>query len=437
MINVKFKLRKLTPDQKSMGKVYLVCFFNAEDFYFYTGKGCTRAQWDGIKMEFKKNFDTYQSANMLLSTLKFKAESYENDCLTNQKKMDKDELKAILKGVDTKSKSKKSIETLSKEFLAFKESEGLKGSSMRTHRATHDHFRKFCSSRKLVIDGYTNDEHTRFVAYLKRKRDYHPNYLGIIAKNLKVFFRWVEGQGIKLAENHAKMKQTFVEPKKQVLSKEEVMLIANLTEQKFEDWKKIKMEGEGFEQIPFWNGAERSRDVFFFQCMTGLRHSDLIRMTKDNIVMIETGPALMFSPQKSTSYRNKVKTVFVSIIPAAQKIIEKYEGKCVGLLPVPALRWYNFYIHYIAEAAGLTYNVEQIEYVNNVPVSRMVPKFETITSHTARHTFGTLSRVFGMDLADLKDVMGHSDQKTTLIYDHMAASLKADKQNKVWGGFGE
>jgi hypothetical protein len=43
-----------------------------------------------------------------------------------------------------------------------------------------------------------------------------------------------------------------------------------------------------------------------------------------------------------------------------------------------------------------------------------------ITFHALRHTYASLLRKAGVDLLTIKDLMGHSDIKTTMIYAHLA-----------------
>ena len=43
-----------------------------------------------------------------------------------------------------------------------------------------------------------------------------------------------------------------------------------------------------------------------------------------------------------------------------------------------------------------------------------------ISAHSLRHTFGALMVEQGVDIETIKDMMGHSDTKTTRIYIEMA-----------------
>ncbi|AXE16255.1 hypothetical protein DR864_28075 [Runella rosea] len=436
MLNVKFKLRKLGPDPASVGRVFLVCYFNREEFMFYTSLNAARHQWDDKKQEFRRNYDGWQKANMVLDNLKNIVKTYEKDCILAQKPLEADVLKRLLQGKKQQDTNQRPISKWYEMFIEAKQMEGLKPASIRAHKATMEHFLDFIKTKakNLTLDTYPDETHQRFLAYLRSKRDYHPNYLGAIHKNLKVFFRFCTENGAKLAVNHARLKRIYIPPKREFLTQEELKKWIALDETAWNVW--LESLSGGKDHIPEWQYIEKTRDAFFFQALTGLRHSDLFRLTEDHLLELEGGAkALRFVPQKTTSVKNRsTRQVTIGLIPPALAILEKYKGG-LFLLPVSHLRHYNRFIQLAAHAAGFTEAVEVVEFIKGVPVSVQKPKYETITSHIARHTFGTISRVLGIDLSDLKDLMGHSDVRTTAIYDHMANEYKAIKQLKAWGDF--
>lgn len=439
MLNVQFKLRKLGPDPMSQGRVFLTCYFNRSEFMFYSSLTATRSQWDAKKQEFKRNYDGWQKANMVLDNLRSIAKTYEKDCILGQKPLDAAVLKYLLQGKKESERNQKPLSKWYEQFIEAKTTEGLKSASIRAHNATKDHFLEFISKKEknVGLDTYVDEVHQRFLTFLRSKRDYHPNYIGAIHKNLKVFFSYCAENGGKLSPNHARLKRIYIPPKREFLTQEELKKWMGLTKETYDAWyMKVSGGKGGYSNLPTWEYAEKTRDAFTFQALTGLRHSDLFRLTPDHITDLEGGgKGLKFIPQKTTSVRNKAtRSVTVGLIAPALEIVKKYEGG-LFVIPVPHMHHYNRQLSYVAEAAGFTELVEVVEYVKGVPVSVQKPKYETISSHIARHTFGTISRVLGIDLSDLKDLMGHSDIRTTTIYDHMANEYKVIKQLRAWGDF--
>lgn len=52
-----------------------------------------------------------------------------------------------------------------------------------------------------------------------------------------------------------------------------------------------------------------------------------------------------------------------------------------------------------------------------------------MTTHTARHTFGTIFIELGGDVVTLKEHMGHSKLETTMKYVHISERRKKEKIN--------
>ena len=78
--------------------------------------------------------------------------------------------------------------------------------------------------------------------------------------------------------------------------------------------------------------------------------------------------------------------------------------------------------------------VERVFYKNGVPDIEIVPKYECITTHTARHTFATQSLMMGMDVAVLQKILGHADIKTTMIYAKIVDEYKHKVMLDIWNG---
>lgn len=132
---------------------------------------------------------------------------------------------------------------------------------------------------------------------------------------------------------------------------------------------------------------------FLFACLTGVRYSDVKELTTKNL----QGPNLVFTPQKT----------------------KRLEKQIEMRLPAPALEL-------ITAKSGKLFNVitDQKTNLNLKAIARHVGIHKHVTYHCARHTFGTLFIVFGGDVSQLQELMGHSKIETTSNYLHMAESLK-------------
>lgn len=123
---------------------------------------------------------------------------------------------------------------------------------------------------------------------------------------------------------------------------------------------------------------EKVRDLFIFQCYTGLSYCDMATLTKDDIV-------------DGVIYKNRRKTDVKSIIPllpVSKTILEKYDYN----LPVISNQKYNQYLKALGDLCEC----------------RM-----TLHSHLARHTYATLLLNKGVDMVTVSKTMGHSNSKIT------------------------
>lgn len=168
----------------------------------------------------------------------------------------------------------------------------------------------------------------------------------------------------------------------------------------------IKIKAEKLEYHPLtpqeidamWNKEissdriEKVRDLFVFQCYSGLSYCDMATLTKDDIV-------------DGVIYKNRRKTDVKSIIPllpVSKAILEKYDYK----LPVISNQKYNQYLKALGDLCGC----------------RM-----TLHSHLARHTYATLLLNKGVDMVTVSKTMGHSNSKITeAIYAEMRKETVVD-----------
>lgn len=100
--------------------------------------------------------------------------------------------------------------------------------------------------------------------------------------------------------------------------------------------------------------------------------------------------------------------VMVPLNRTALMLVEEYahgrkQGRLFDLLP--SEQKINMHLKKIAEAAGIT---------------------KKLTCKTARHTFATLYYQSTHDAFSLKEILGHSDLKDTLVYAHVLESQKRE-----------
>lgn len=143
------------------------------------------------------------------------------------------------------------------------------------------------------------------------------------------------------------------------------------------------------------------RRGFFFSCFTGLRYSDVQALRWENVHTAEDG----------RMWVNIVvqKTQRPLSIPLMQEAVrwmgERPENGRSKVFPYfPTTTRVNQWIKSSASLAGIK---------------------KSLSFHCARHTFGMYLANKGVNLVTIKELMGHSDIKTTQIYSRASEETKA------------
>lgn len=126
----------------------------------------------------------------------------------------------------------------------------------------------------------------------------------------------------------------------------------------------------------------KQRDIFVFQCLTGLRVGNLLELTADNV----NNGYLEYIPKKTINERADI--VRVPLHPMALEILERYRGDkgCRGrLLPFISAQKYNEAIKAACEIAGLNRIITILN--PRTRAEEKHPLYEVASSHMARRTF--------------------------------------------------
>ena len=129
----------------------------------------------------------------------------------------------------------------------------------------------------------------------------------------------------------------------------------------------------------------KTRDVFIFQCYTGLAYADMKGFDFKKVVL-RNGKYILHDTRRKTGEQ-----YHIVLLPQAVRILEKYGY----VLPVISNQQYNMRLKIIADAAKLD---------------------KGLTSHMGRHTYATMCLNAGISVEILARMMGHSDIATTQIY---------------------
>jgi integrase len=162
---------------------------------------------------------------------------------------------------------------------------------------------------------------------------------------------------------------------------------------------------------------ELVRDVFVFACFTGLAFSDVASLNKENLVQDNLGDWWIRKGRVKLEHRRKASSISnIPLLPVPLAILEKYKEHptCIKkgcCLPVMCNQKMNSYLKEIADFCGIKKN---------------------LTTHVARHTFGTtVTLANNVPLQDVSVMLGHASTRMTQHYARVMNSSLKEAMNNV------
>lgn len=229
-----------------------------------------------------------------------------------------------------------------------------------------------------------------YIYFLKSKKNLQENtvirYMKVVKKitNMALANDWIDKNPFMNIHFHEQ------EVHKEFLTKDELEVLLNKTF-----------------SIP---RLELVRDIFLFQCFTGLAFIDVSELKPEHLVTDNQGNVWI----RKTRQKTKV-MCNIPLLDIPLAILDKYKGyplceKKGTLLPVPCNQKVNSYLKEIADFCGIKKN---------------------LTTHTGRHTFSTVVTLANnVSLENVSKMLGHTNTKMTQRYAKVLdQSILRDMQN--------
>ncbi len=275
--------------------------------------------------------------------------------------------------------------------------------SKREFHVTFGYLKEYAKSRGKKIDfkDIDLDFYNDFIKYLK-SRNLAQNTIGKKIRFLKIVLNQATDRGINtnLAFKSKRFKAIAEETDNIYLSLSELDKIQNLDLS-----NKPKLD--------------RVRDLFLIGCWTGLRFSDWHKVRPENI---ENG-FITLKQQKTN------KPVVIPIHPPVENILNKYEGN----LPRPISN--QKFNEYLKEVARMTDFKEAItkQFTRGGKLETTIkPKWQMISTHTARRSFATNMYKAGIPSITIMAVTGHRTESAFLKYIKVTPQEHAEKMRDMW-----
>lgn len=272
----------------------------------------------------------------------------------------------------------------------------------RTNRKFFQEFQKF-TGYNVRFDTINIDFFEKISDYAFEERKVLNNYFGKIITGLKTFMNWSFEKNYHKNLEFKKFKAVKNSIEVIYLTIDELML---LYKHKFESKK-----------------LEHVKDFYSFCAFTGLRYSDAKQLRVSNIY--EDRIKLNIQKTKSIDH-------IIPLNSFAKEILDKYKDTIYNPLPKISSQKFNEYIKQACKDIGINQMVNTTRYSGQKRIDKVVPKYELITSHTAKKTFVTNSLILGMKQSVVQEITGNLDQRSFKAYVNIANSLKKEEMNNTW-----
>lgn len=252
------------------------------------------------------------------------------------------------------------------------------------------------TARELNAErNYWKKFYKRFSNYLYEECGYFDNYVGIIFKNLKAFFNYMNKElSLDIGDFH----KAFYVRKEEVaifpLMPEELNFL--IYDESFANTLSAKMK--------------EVKDFFVFGCTVALRFSDLLALKKSNVRVVNGQYYLAVRSIKTAT------DTLIRLPPYAVTIIQRYEKLKKRLLPKFNLVNLNKYVKILLEIAGFTQPVYVTRSKRGIAVEQRNQKkgqqklrfCDVATTHTMRRTGITTMLSLGVPEQVVRKISGHS-----------------------------
>ena len=394
--------------------------FASKRIEFTTGYRIDSAKWDADKQRVKNGCSNKlkQSASEInASLLEYYTEiqsifkRFEVEDVMPTPEQIKKAFNALHKPVSEEHKPKK--EALPCDF--FQVFDDFVEDCGRQNNWTDSTFEKFAAVKNhltnfregLTFEFFDERGLNDYVGYLRDVKEMRNTTIGKQLSFLKWFLRWAFKKGVHQNNAYDSYKPKLKSTQKKII---------------FFTWDELNRFREF--KIPSNKQAlERVRDVFLFQCFTGLRYSDVFNLRRSDI----KGDHIEVTTVKTSD------SLIIELNNHSKAILDKYKDVAFEddkVLPVITNQKMNDYLKELAELVGIDEPVRQTYYRGNERIDEVTPKYALLGTHAGRRTFICNALALGIPPQVVMKWTGHSDYKAMKPYIDIADDIKANSMNK-------
>ncbi len=376
--------------------------FQGKTIKINTSQRIEPKHWDVAKQQSKRGYNLAPELNDFLAKFKEKIKIKVMEILASEKEFTFEEVKSIL----TEKNQKKSNDVFTNFDLYLKAKSNIYSQGTKTKYKTFkkhlSEFEKY-ENYKITFESLNLDFYDRFTNYALNKLSLNNNTIKKLFDLLKAFINWCVEREITNINHTSKFKIKEYDNDIITLTETELKLIENVV---------LKSEA-----------LIRTKDIFLLSVYTGQRYSDISKMLLSDINKKEKLWNL-----RTTKTKDIIK---IPLSKEALNIISKYENEPKFITFISNQK-YNNHLKELCKKAGIDDEVTLTRYSGAKRTDLTKPKYELITSHTARRTFVTLSLIRGMQPHIIMKITGHKDFKTLDKYVRIDNEATKTAFEEIW-----
>jgi site-specific recombinase XerD len=337
-------------------------------------------RWNTEAGKVKGNSEEVKSINTYIDVVRNKIYDHHKRLIDANKKITAEAIKNSFLGIGEKEKTLVSIfQYHNKQVKALIGKEFAAGTHER-YETVLRLLQLFLEKEYKVKDIAISDINHKFITdlefYLKTERKNAHNTAIKYIKNFKKIVRIALANGWIDKDPFSNFKATVKDVEREFLTEEEIQTLVS---------KDLHV-----------NRLDQVRDIFVFNCFTGLAYADVKKLSDADIVIGIDGSKWIKTNRTKTDVKSSI-----PLLPTALAILEKYKNNPVAnnvnkLLPVLSNQKMNAYLKEIATICKIEKN---------------------FSTHLARHTFATtVTLTNGVSLETVSKMLGHKSIKTTQHY---------------------
>ena len=396
-IKITLKLKKV---EQANYVIYVVCNFKRQTYAKTTQLQFPQQCWVNDRITNKGDFRQAKEYNTRLLECKNKLEELINNYLMNSSQIDRDKLDQDWK--DFLSNGTK-VDLLTFNLRKLLDSKRLSvgnGRALPSYELVYKNVADFDALRNQPthISDLNAGWMDAFSGYLVGN-NYSNNTINKKLSTLKTMLRLLKRNDKDIKDNclDYRFSQKSYNSPKPIITQEEFERLLNLKV----DWS-----------------LRPTLVLFLIGCLTGLRYSDLIRLTKDYIKGKEYDGEVFTFLEIITK---KTQTLVIQDITNSEILMNLLEEKFRRNIKV-SCKTANIHIKEICKIAKIDSLFESYRNEGTGKVHFKKPKYELISTHTARRSYINNLIIKGVDSELIMDLTGITSNTTFKTYQHLSKS---------------